>query len=89
MSGQELPHANRLGLDYRQEARQFTALPFPIWDVHCHLSGSRAVALFADVMDLYGIGRVYSMSPLEQLPALRSVLGERIQIGSASGRERV
>jgi hypothetical protein len=75
----ELPHANRLGLDYAAEAARFPGLPFPIWDVHVHLSGVDAVKVFRQVLDLYGVGRVYSMSPLEEVDAITAVLGDRVR----------
>ncbi|HEX7010015.1 MAG TPA: amidohydrolase family protein [Phycisphaeraceae bacterium] len=69
--------ANRLGLDYRQEAR---LLPWrgPIWDVHTHINSVEAARLFFEVARLYGVERVWSMTPLEQLDAITAEFGDRI-----------
>ena len=73
------PHAaNRLGLQYRHEAAQ---LPWsgPIWDVHTHLHDLPSARLFFQVADLFGVDRVWTMSPLEEVDALRAEFGERVQ----------
>ena len=70
--------ANRLGLLYRHEATQ---LPWhgPIWDVHTHLHDLEAARLFFQVADLFGIERVWSMSPLEMVDPITAEFGDRIQ----------
>ncbi|MFW6060457.1 MAG: amidohydrolase family protein [Phycisphaeraceae bacterium] len=70
--------ANRLGLDYRAEARAF---PYagPIHDVHTHLTTLPAARAYFEAADAYGIDKVWSMSPLEQVDALRDAFGDRIQ----------
>lgn len=70
--------ANRFGWDYRAKARELGPPVVPIVDVHTHVAGDRAAEIFRDAMDLYGVERVWSMSPLEQLPRLKEILGERI-----------
>lgn len=69
--------ANRLGLDYRREAG---LLPWrgPIWDVHTHINSVEAARLFFEVARLYGVERVWSMTPLEQLDAIAAEFGDRI-----------
>ncbi len=72
-----LSPANRLGLDYRAEAR---TLPYagPIVDVHVHLQNVACAELFFEVAALYGVGKVWSMTQLEQVDAMRQRFGERI-----------
>lgn len=73
-----LNDANTLGLDYRAEAGK---LPYrgPILDVHTHLIDLDAARTFFEIADLFGIGKVWSMSPLENVDALREAFGERIE----------
>ncbi len=70
--------ANRLGLDYRHEAALF---PWhgPIWDVHTHLQDIESARLYFEVAALYGIQKTWSMSPLEQVDALKAEFGPRIE----------
>lgn len=70
--------ANRLGLLYRHEA---TRLPWsgPIWDVHTHLHDLEAARLFFEVAGLFGVEKVWTMSPLEQVDELRAEFGSRIE----------
>ncbi|MCX5660633.1 MAG: amidohydrolase family protein [Planctomycetota bacterium] len=70
--------ANLLGLQYRQEA---SALPWrgPIWDVHAHINDVESARLFFQAADAFGIERVWSQQPYDQLDALRAEFGERIQ----------
>ncbi|MBM4113449.1 MAG: hypothetical protein FJ253_08795 [Phycisphaerae bacterium] len=71
--------SNLSGLDYRAEAARFGRLPAPIVDCHSHVHGRRAVLLLREAMDLYGVGEIWSMTSLEQVDAMREVLGERIR----------
>lgn len=70
--------ANRLGLDYAREALH---LPWsgPLWDVHTHLNDLESARLFFEVATLFGIEKVWSMSPLEQVDALRAEFGARLE----------
>ncbi|MCE9590327.1 MAG: amidohydrolase family protein [Planctomycetes bacterium] len=70
--------ANRLGLNYRHEA---TRLPWhgPIDDAHIHISGLEAARKFFEVADLFGIGRVWSQTQLEEVDTLRGEFGDRIE----------
>ena len=54
--------SNRLGLDYRAEAVRMGPPTVPIIDAHTHINGLEASRLFAEVMDLYGIQAVWSMT---------------------------
>lgn len=73
-----LSDANRLGLDYRAEAAKF-AYRGPILDVHTHIADVRAARDFFAVADLFGIEKVWSMSPLEEMDDIRAEFGERIE----------
>ncbi len=70
--------ANRLGLLYRHEATQ---LPWrgPIWDVHTHIADLEAAKLFFKVCDVYGIEKVWSMTKLEEVDAIKDHFGDRIE----------
>lgn len=70
--------ANLLGLHYRQEA---SALPWrgPIWDVHVHINDVESARLFFQAAEAFGVERVWSQQPFEQMEPLRAEFGERIQ----------
>ncbi len=70
--------ANRLGLHYLAEAGH---LPWhaPITDAHIHISGPSAAKRLFAVADAYGVQRVWSQSPLEEIDALRDTWGDRIE----------
>ena len=72
--------SNLLDLDYRAEATRFARLPHPIVDAHAHVNGARAALLLREAMDLYGVGEIWSMTALEQVPAVREVLGDRLKL---------
>jgi len=69
--------ANRLGLDYRDEAGRLGAPPVPIIDVHAHINGAEASAIFREVMDLFGIRQVWTQTRMTDAAAVRKVLGDR------------
>lgn len=71
--------ANRLSLDYADEAFLTPALPFPIIDVHSHLSGTRAAEIYKDVAERFGIRLTYSMTDPESAPDVRRVLGDAVR----------
>lgn len=71
--------ANRLNLDYVSEAARLGPPVVPIIDAHVHVNGSEAPAVFADVMDLFGIERVYSQTQLVHADAVRAILGDRVR----------
>jgi hypothetical protein len=54
--------------------------PCPITDAHSHVNGARASLLLRQVMDLYGIDTIWSMTHLEQVATVREVLGDRLQL---------
>lgn len=70
--------ANRYGVDYRVEAARFGPPVRPIIDVHTHINGERAAAIYRDVMDRFGVAHTYSQTQMTQAAAVRRVLGDRI-----------
>lgn len=70
--------ANMLGLDYRAEAAM---LPYrgAIYDVHTHIGTAKSARLFFEVADLFGIEKVWSMTQLEHVDAIKAEFGERIE----------
>lgn len=73
--------SNRLGLDYRAQARQMPLLgSLPgIIDAHSHINGLRAARAYQEAAELYGIVLTYSMTQLEQVAAMREIFGGRIR----------
>ncbi len=70
--------ANRLGLDYRLEARRFSYTG-PIIDVHTHIGNIDAARLYFEVADLFGVTRTLSMTKLENIDAINDEFGDRIE----------
>lgn len=71
--------SNRLGLDYAREAARLGPPAAPIIDVHAHINGAAAAAIYKRVMDLFGVEQVWSQTQLPQADAVRAVLGDRIR----------
>lgn len=71
--------ANRLGLDYRAEARRLGPPVVPIIDAHAHINGPNAAKVYREARDLYGITTVVSQSRLDEAEAVRDVLGGDIR----------
>ena len=71
--------ANRLGLDYAAQARSLGDPTAPIIDVHGHLNGTTAADIYRRVADLYGVSLTYSMTQLEDVEAVRAILGRRVR----------
>jgi hypothetical protein len=72
--------SNLFGLDYAAEAASFARLPYPIIDMHAHINGREAAALYRRAAELYGVGRVYSMTRLEELDEVRAALGPMLRL---------
>ncbi len=72
--------ANRLGLNYRKEAAEFSHLTTPIIDAHTHINGDQSAILFKEVADLFGISQIYSMTHLENVDRVRSIFGEHLKL---------
>lgn len=71
--------ANRLGLDYHQQALETLGKPpCPIIDIHTHINGTRAARLYKEIAEIYGIQKIYSMSQLENIPYLKRIFGDKI-----------
>jgi len=79
LTGREPTPANRLRLDYREEAARLGPPPVPIVDAHSHINGAQATPVFRDVCDLYGIEKIWTMSRLEEVPVVKKVLGDRVE----------
>lgn len=78
MDSDKINPANTIGLDYRAEAARFRYRG-PIWDVHTHLNDLDAARLFFEVADLFGVERVWTMTPLPQAPAIQAEFGDRLE----------
>ena len=72
--------SNRFGWDYRALSKQLATLPFAITDAHSHVNGAHACKILREAMDLYGIGSIWSMTYLEQVPVVRAELGDRLRL---------
>jgi hypothetical protein len=71
--------SNRLELNYRHLARTFRTLPYPIIDVHSHIHGGEATAIYAKTAEEHGVGLTYSMTSLREIPRVKKILGERVR----------
>jgi amidohydrolase family protein len=70
--------ANRLGLDYRAEAKRF-AYTGPIIDIHTHIGTPDAARLYFQIAELFGVTKTVSMTKLENIDAITSEFGDRIE----------
>ena len=66
-------------MDYRHEASLLGNPPVSIIDAHTHINGTEAATLFAEVMDLYGIEKVWSMTALDEVESVREALDGRFE----------
>ena len=71
--------SNRLGLDYLEEATKFPRRAKPIIDVHTHLNGAKAVTLYRQAAEAYGVGLTYSMTALDSVNIVRDVMRDRVR----------
>jgi hypothetical protein len=71
--------ANLLNLDYEAEAARLGTPVAPIIDVHSHINGEVAAAVYKRARDMYGVVRTYSMSQLGWAETVRRVLGDSIR----------
>lgn len=71
--------SNLLNLDYAAAARSFGAPVVPIIDVHSHITGVQAARIYNRARTLYGVTLTYSMTPLEQLPAMLDIFGATLR----------
>lgn len=78
--------ANRLGLDYREAPPR--KLDAPIIDVHTHVYDVGSTAAFFEAASLYGVEKIVSMSPLDEVDRLREQYPDRLDfIGIPNWRE--
>lgn len=68
--------ANRLGLDYRDVPPP--KIDIPRVDAHTHVYDVRSTAVFFEAATAYGIRKIVSMSPLDQVDKLRATYGDRL-----------
>ncbi len=73
--------ANRLGLDYKAEAKRL-AYTGPIIDIHTHIGTPDAARLYSQIADLFGIVKTVSMTKLENLDAVTQAMGDHNRKGS-------
>ena len=71
--------ANRHGVDYAHVAEALGPPPTQIIDAHSHLHGPEAVRIYKNVMELFGVEEVWSMTHLEHIPEIQAVLGSRFR----------
>lgn len=71
--------SNLIGLDYRAEAARLGPPPVRIVDVHTHINGDRAAAVYMEARDLYGVRLTYSMTQLMHAESVKRVLGDSIR----------
>ncbi len=71
--------SNRLGLDYSAEALRFPTLGYGIVDIHTHINGLEASAIWEPIARGYGISKTFSMSRLEDVPTLQERFGEALE----------
>lgn len=71
--------ANRFGVDYRAEAARLGPPVVPIVDIHAHINGPKACAVWDEVRKVYGVRRVYTMNQLPTVPAVRQMLGDAVR----------
>ncbi len=71
--------SNLFGLDYRAEAAKMPRLPYSIIDVHSHINGERAAAVYREARALYGVGLTYSMTQMPQAQGVQRILGDTIR----------
>lgn len=69
--------ANRLGLNYRRVPPR--KLATPIIDIHSHVHVTGSTPAFFEAANLYGIGTIFTMTPLEEVDALRATWGPRVR----------
>ena len=69
--------ANRLGLNYRDVPPR--AVKTRIVDVHTHVHQTDSTNLFFEAAAAYGVGKIVSMSPLDEVEALRAAYPGRLE----------
>lgn len=67
---------NRLGIDYRAAAADFAKPDAAIIDVHTHVNGGKAAAVWREAANLYGVTRTYTQTRWADAHAVRETLGD-------------
>ncbi|MCB0334683.1 MAG: amidohydrolase family protein [Bdellovibrionales bacterium] len=70
---------NLLNIQFKEEAKRFATINPFIIDIHSHVNGAKAAKVFEEVAKLYGVGRVYTMTPIDGVAPVREVLGDLIR----------
>jgi predicted TIM-barrel fold metal-dependent hydrolase len=71
-------NANLIGLNYQQEANKFHK--FEIIDIHSHINGIQATYKLKEVMRLYGICKIFSMTnSLDEVPKIKEILTDQVE----------
>ena len=76
--------SNRLGLDYRAQARLLAPPPLPrgsrgILDIHAHINGPAAARIYREVAELFGISMTFTQVRLPEAEAVRETLGDFVR----------
>lgn len=71
--------SNRLGLDFAAEATRFPELGYGIIDMHAHINGVEASAVWEPIASAYGVEKTLSMTRLEDVPLMRERFGDAIE----------
>ncbi len=71
--------SNRLGLDFAAEATHFPQLGYGIIDMHAHINGVDASAIWSPIARAYGVEKTLSMTRLEDVPLMRERFGDSIE----------
>jgi hypothetical protein len=71
---------NTLGLDYAAEAERFRKFDTPLIDIHTHIHGSRASAIYQRVAQQFGVGTTYSMSRMEEFQEVKAQMGDAMKL---------
>lgn len=68
--------ANLFGWDYRARAAALGTPIVPIVDIHLHVNGKTASAVYAEAMRLFGVERILTQSRLTDAEFVRASLGD-------------
>lgn len=66
-------------MDYLQAAAGLGRPPVPIIDVHTHIHGRSAAAIYARVREVFGVTRTYTMTQVSMAQEVREVLGQSVR----------
>jgi len=66
-------------MDYAAAAADLPKRNRPIIDVHTHIHGAKAAAIYKRACDLYGVGMTYSQTLYDHLDEVKDVMGDRIR----------